>query len=441
MVRIETDSETDSGLTVRLGLTDLGGMLTLQSRHRIDIRLRHFAYALSACVWARDPEAIGARLVGAWSPSGQGLACRSVRSGFHLLLDALGLSAGDEVLVSAVTHPDMVRILEAHGLVPVPVDLDIATLAPRLDVAERLMTRRTRAVLVAHLFGGRFDMAPTVAFAKQYGLLLWEDCAQAFTGPGDTGDPGADVSMYSFGALKTGTALGGALLRVRDRSVLERMRARQRRWPVQARRAYAVTAAKFLAFSLLTRPLAYGALARFHRAVGRDFDRLVNSSVRAFRPGGRLLPQLEAQPSAPLLATLSHRLRTFDNERLRRRAASGAWLAANLPAGLESPGGGMKPRTHWLFPVIASRPDELIAACRRAGLDAARGASSVSAVGAPAGRPDADPEDARLMMNSLVFLPAYPELSRSSVARLVVAANLGARPRSAQPPSHELNRA
>jgi perosamine synthetase len=395
-------------------------MLTLQSRHRLDIRFRHFVYALWSCAWARDPDRLSARLAGTWSPSGQGIACRSVRSGFHLLLEALGLFAGDEVLVSAVTHPDMVRILEAHGLVAVPVDLDIATLAPRLELAELLVTRRTRAILVAHLFGGRFQMRPLVAFAMQHRLLLWEDCAQAFTGPGDTGDPSADVSMYSFGALKTGTALGGALMRVRDRSVLERMRSLQRRWPVQARRAYAAGVLKFFAFRLATRPLAYGALAWLHRAPGRDFDRLVNSSVRAFRPG-RLLAQLEVRPSAPLLATLAYRLRTFDVERLRRRTASGAWLAANLPGGLEVAGGGMEARTHWLFPVVTAQPDELIGACRRAGFDVARGASSVGTVTAPAGRPEADPEQARRMMSCLVFIPAYPELPRGSFGRLVSA--------------------
>ena len=114
-------------------------MLTLNSRHRLDIRFRDFVYALTACIWARDAQALSSRLVGTWSPSGNGIACRSIRSGFHLLLDALQLREGDEVLVSAVTHPDMVRILEAHGLVAVPVDLDINTLAPSLELAERLV--------------------------------------------------------------------------------------------------------------------------------------------------------------------------------------------------------------------------------------------------------------------------------------------------------------
>lgn len=405
-------------------------MLTLQSRHRLDIRMRDFLYGFSACCWPRDAERSAARLVGTWSPSGQGIACRSVRSGLHLLLEVIALKAGDEVLVSAVTHPDMVRILEAHGLVAVPVDLDIATLAPRLELAERLVTPRTRAVLVAHLFGGRFEMEPLVAFAKRHRLQVWEDCAQAFIGPGDTGDPDADVSMYSFGALKTCTALGGALLKVRDRSVLERMRANQRGWSRQSRRAYAAALLKFLAFTLATRPLVYGLLAWFHRVSGRDFDRLVNSSVKAFRPA-RLLPQLEMQPSAPLLVSLAHRVQTFDGERLRRRAAAGAWLASNLPSDVQLAGAAMSGHTHWLFPVVAARPDGLIAACRAAGFDAARGASSVAAVAAPANRPEADPVDARRMMAGLVFLPAYPELSRSSIARLAAAISAGTSTRRA----------
>ena len=392
-------------------------MLTVQSRHRLDIRLKHFGYALLASAWARDADRLSSRLETSWSPAGQGLACRSVRSGFHLMLEALALPAGGEVLVSAVTHPDMIRILEAHGLVAVPVDLDTATLAPRLEPAEQLVTPRTKAVLVAHLFGGRIDMAPVAAFAKRHRLLLWEDCAQAFTGPGDTGDPTADASMYSFGALKTCTALGGALLRIQDRALLERMRIAQGAWRRQSRRAYAVNVLKFFAFFVATRPLPYGLLAR---ALGHDFDRCVNSSVRAFRPGP-LLPQLEVQPSAPLLTTLGFRLRTFDDARLRRRAAAGEWLGARLPSHVKRPGYRMEARTHWLLPVVSSQPDDLISACRRVGIDAARGASSVSVVAAPDSRPESEPHEARRMMTGLVFLPAYPELPRRSRARLVSA--------------------
>jgi hypothetical protein len=45
-------------------------MLTLQARHRLDIRLRDFAYALSAVAWARNAERLTAELEAGWSPAG-----------------------------------------------------------------------------------------------------------------------------------------------------------------------------------------------------------------------------------------------------------------------------------------------------------------------------------------------------------------------------------
>src|SRR5258708_19692105 len=109
-------------------------MLTLQPRHRLDIRLRDFAYALLAGIWARNPERLGVQLEAAWSPAREALACRSVRSGFHLLLESLALPAGSGVLVSAVTHPDIVRILEADRPIAVPVTLPVSTPSPNPEL-------------------------------------------------------------------------------------------------------------------------------------------------------------------------------------------------------------------------------------------------------------------------------------------------------------------
>src|SRR5829696_5512804 len=97
----------------------------------------------------------------------EGLVCLSVRSGWDLWLDAQGLRAGDEVLVSAITHPDMVRIIREHDLRAVPVDIDPETLAPRPWMLEAALTPRTRVVLVAHLFGGRMDLGGVAKFARE----------------------------------------------------------------------------------------------------------------------------------------------------------------------------------------------------------------------------------------------------------------------------------
>ena len=94
-----------------------------------------------------------------------------------MLLAALELPAGSEVIASAVTIPDMVRIIEQHGLVPVPVDVDAANLELDVEQVERLITPRTRAILVAHLFGSRVEMGPIIELARRHDLLVIEDCA------------------------------------------------------------------------------------------------------------------------------------------------------------------------------------------------------------------------------------------------------------------------
>ena len=151
-----------------------------------------------------------------WLPPEEVILSLSVRSGLDLLLTALELPAGSEMIVSAVTIPDMVRIVEHHRLVPVPVDVDGRTLQPVLEHLERSITPRTRAILVAHLFGTHIDMVPIIELAKQHDLLVIEDCAQAFVGSAYAGHPDSDCALFSFGPIKTATALGGAVVPVRD---------------------------------------------------------------------------------------------------------------------------------------------------------------------------------------------------------------------------------
>jgi dTDP-4-amino-4,6-dideoxygalactose transaminase len=289
----------------------------LYPRLRLDVSVADLLFAASACVCARRGDRED-RLLRAWGDS-KGLVCLSVRSAFDLLLDALSLPIGDEIAFSAVTHPDMVRIAEAHGLRPLPVDLDPETLAPAADALERAITPRTRLIVVAHLFGGRAELAPLADVARRHGQLVVEDCAQCLRGPQDQGDELADISLFSFGSIKTATALGGALVRVDDRGLAEAMRTMQDGWPVQPRREYALRVLKFAGLRSLAHPRFYWLFSRALAAAGRDLDTVVNAAVRGFA-GPELERQIRRRPSAPLLALLARRLRRFDAERLEARA-------------------------------------------------------------------------------------------------------------------------
>ncbi len=382
----------------------------MYARHRLDLSVGDVLFGIVSCGrhWRR--EQLEGEVLRLCSLEEE-LVCFSVRSGWDLWLGAQGLRAGDEVLVSAVTHPDMVRIIRGHGLRAVPVDIDLETLAPRPWMLEAALTPRTRVVLVAHLFGGRMDLGPVARFARERGLLLVEDCAQAFQGPERVGDSAADVSMYSFGTLKTSTSLGGAVLRVRDREVLGRMRGIQASYPFQDRGGYLKKLLKVLGLVAVSRPRPYGLLAGACTRLESDLDAMVNGVVRGFpprEPAATFFRRLRHRPPAPLLAMLSRRLRTFDRERLARRASTGERFASGLRVVDLHPGRHSLHRTHWLFPVVVEDPEALIVGLRRHGLDASQATSSIAVVEAPAGR--SWPTEASLMMSGVVFLPVYPEL-------------------------------
>lgn len=387
----------------------------LHPRLRLDLSFGDLLFAAIACVGARR-RGREERVLSVWG-DGNGLVCLSVRSALELLLETLRLAPGDEIVFTAITHPDMTRIAEAHGLVPVPVDLDGATLAPTVEALESVLTPRSRVLVIAHLFGGRVDLAPLASVARRHELLLVEDCAQCLTGPQDRGDGLADVSLFSFGPIKTATALGGALVRVAEERLGEEMRKKQGEWPAQPRAEYAWRVLRFMGLYALGRPRVYWLFAWLLSATGRDLDDVVSGAVRGF-PGPRLAQQIRRRPSAPLLALLERRLRSFDAERLRARARAGNRLAAALPCEPGRPGAYAKDPTHWVFPVRSQQRAALIAALRRAGFDAATGTSSIAAIPPPDARPELRPASAERLMDEVVFLPAYPELGEHELDRL-----------------------
>ncbi len=351
-----------------------------------------------------------------WPAADNTLACLSVRTGFDLFLAALDLPRGSEVLVSAITIPDMVRIIEHHGLVAVPVDLDPQRMAPSAEQWRQAITPAAKMILVAHLFGGRTEMGPILELARQHNLLVVEDCAQAFAGIQYEGDPQADASMFSFGTIKYGTALGGAILRVRDREVLAKMRAAQETYPLQSRWPYFKRLAKYAMLKgLAARPIC-ASFVHACRALGYNYDRMVNAAARGF-PGDDFFAQIRHRPSPSLLAVLERRLKRRGAARCERHAAKGKALADKLQGAMPCPGTTVAPNTYWVFPVLVGRPTELMEHLTRAGFDATQG-QSMCVVSPPADRTNQKAAAAEELLANLVFLPFYPELPPAEARRL-----------------------
>ncbi len=136
-----------------------------------------------------------------------------------IVLDALGIGPGDEVICPAFTFYATAEAIARRGATPVFADVEAATMNLDVeDVAARI-TPRTKAILAVHLFG---RPAATSELA-QLGVPVIEDSAQAFGSP-DVGRTGI-ASTFSFYPTKNLFALGdGGLVSTDDPEVSERVR-------------------------------------------------------------------------------------------------------------------------------------------------------------------------------------------------------------------------
>ncbi|HCC47989.1 MAG TPA: DegT/DnrJ/EryC1/StrS family aminotransferase [Elusimicrobia bacterium] len=144
----------------------------------------------------------------------------------HLPLAALGVKQGDEVLVSTLTNMATFFAVLYQGAVPVPVDIEPDTLNMDPALLEALVTPRTRAILVVHLFGHPVDMDPVLAVARKHNLLVLEDCAEAHGAlyKGRKVGSLSDAGCFSFYANKIITTGEGGMVTCADAALAAKMR-------------------------------------------------------------------------------------------------------------------------------------------------------------------------------------------------------------------------
>jgi perosamine synthetase len=386
--------------------------MRLYQRHHIDIGWSDLLFAAGG-LFGSDGAAARRDIARHW-PDASVAPCLSVRTAFDALLATLKPAPGDEIVMSGVNIAGMKEIALAHGFAVKAVDIDAATLAPSTDAVAAVMSDRTRLILVAHLFGGRVDLAPFARF-RSAGLLLVEDCAQAWT-PAFRGSPEADVSLFSFGPIKTITALGGAVAAFRDPDVAKTLSAHLAEHPVNGTGWFAKRLMKYAALKFVSHPLSYGLIYRAMRLAGIDFEEKMGAMARGFGKDG-LLPKIRRQPPDVLLRLLARRLSKPSDIDMRRDRAEEVTARADAT---QIVGGQAIASSHWLTPIIVADPDDARAMLGRNGFDATRGTTSIRALGDDPGETPAASD----MLRSILYLPSpmmLPAAKRQELQRLIAA--------------------
>jgi perosamine synthetase len=155
-----------------------------------------------------------------------GVAVMNGTTALQLALAAIGIKAGDEVIIPDLTFIATANVVKYFGAKPVLVDSEPETWNMDPEKLAGAITSRTKAVIPVHIYGHPCDMQPIMELAGKKGIKVIEDCAEAhgaeYNGKkvGSIGDSGC-FSFYGNKIITTGE---GGMCTTNDQNLAERMR-------------------------------------------------------------------------------------------------------------------------------------------------------------------------------------------------------------------------
>eukprot|EP00985_Skeletonema_marinoi_P018612 scaffold10417_cov137-Skeletonema_marinoi.AAC.36 len=369
----------------------------------------------------------------------------SERSLFDLFLSVHSFPAEAEIIiVPPVNIPGMVDVIRYHQLVMVSVDLPArktktiansdeaknehsnsdetskstnAVWSIDTTAVRKAMSKKTIAIFVVHPFGavlGKDSMAELRTMANENKLDIWEDCAQCYSGSGYTGSSFANASFFSFGPIKTATALGGGLAVLRSpcnkddngttshEQELERVstlastmrRIQETKHKQQPNNVYLWRVVKCIALHVISQSRYLCAAAKvIIERFGLDYNDFVVSSLRGFSPStqdNNQVLRLRYRPCPAMLSLLLRRLRdckSTERNVLEQTNRCSSFLkllrsAKSVEQQITIPEGDDDLAMYgWLFPVLVERPQQLSNLLLEMGYDAPCGATQLKPVG------------------------------------------------------------
>lgn len=156
------------------------------------------------------------------------IGCANGLDALNLIIKGYGFKQGDEIIVPANTYIASILAISENGCTPILVEPDINTYNINPDLIEEKITKRTKAIMVVHLYGQAVQMKKIWEIAKKYNLKIIEDSAQAHGAYYENKRTGnlADAAGFSFYPGKNLGALGDAgCITTNDDELAEKIRA------------------------------------------------------------------------------------------------------------------------------------------------------------------------------------------------------------------------
>lgn len=155
-----------------------------------------------------------------------GVSVTNGTTALHTALLALGIGSGDEVIIPDFTMVACLFAVLYVGATPVFVDADADTWNMDVSQIEEKITKKTKAVMVVHIYGHPVDMTPVKKLAKKHGLKIIEDAAEAHgaTYKGKSVGCLGDVGCFSFYGNKILTTGEGGMVVTNNKKIYDQSR-------------------------------------------------------------------------------------------------------------------------------------------------------------------------------------------------------------------------
>ena len=344
----------------------------------------------------------------------------SGRVALYWILKAMDLEPGDEVVTQAFNFPAVPAAILATGARPRLVDLGRDSFALDPDGVAAAIGPRTRAVLVTHLYGNPADLDPLRALCEARGVTLLEDCGQAVGASykGHTLGTIGFATLFTFGATKNFTILGGGAVACGDPDHAERVAALARANPRVGRREALKLAASAAGMSVITSPIPFQlgvwpAIRIMSRFGGDPIAGALEEKVEPLVDVERM-----PVPSSSMVSVGMAQLDRLDQSN-RARERNGWYLRSRFQdmSGLTLPP-AQEGSVFLSFPVFHPRRDDLCRALQGRGVDSTTGFMMDCSTLELFGHDGAPCPETQRALREILHIPVHAFLRRKHLDRI-----------------------
>lgn len=285
--------------------------------------LRVLRSGMLSGVWGTEVKALEGEFA-AMMGSAHAVSCSSGTAALHLAVAAVDPAPGEEIIVPPISDMGSVLPVIAQNAIPVFADLDPSTGCLDPDDVKRKLTPRTRAILVVHLFGGAAQVQELRRIADEAGVMLIEDCAQAYLAREHADAPlvgtVGHIGCFSLQQTKHITTGDGGLVITADPELARAMRLfADKAWPRDTGERTYLSFALNYRMPELTGAVARAQLRKLHGVVERRRSAADQLTRHLEGLSGLSTPSLQSEHAFwyyPLLVD------GLDREGLRRYSAA-----------------------------------------------------------------------------------------------------------------------